>query len=287
MNYYIQGDAAKADQIKAAFERNGIDTSANSNYGISNLFYYSYNGEVAVTQNRSIINIIKTHPDYQELELPVEPKFKVGDWITDGNITVQIEDIRNNSYIYSDGVLYSTRTADKVYHLWSIADAKDGDVLVTTKIRNCPFIYRKTSRNNGLAYYYAGVDGDGNFCEGCLKRTLYHFGSVENVVPATKKQRDLLFAKMRDAGYQWDADKKKLRKIKSHYDIANFYAGMPVLVRDYDNSRWSYVQFSHYVGECGMKFNACGIPYIQCIPFEGNEHLLGTTDMCDERFINW
>lgn len=22
-------------------------------------------------------------------------------------------------------------------------------------------------------------------------------------------------------------------------------------------------------------------------PFEGNEHLLGTTDMCDECYINW
>jgi hypothetical protein len=27
--------------------------------------------------------------------------------------------------------------------------------------------------------------------------------------------------------------------------------------------------------------------YAQCIPFEGNEHLLGTTDPCDERFVNW
>ncbi len=104
--------------------------------------------------------------------------------------------------------------------------------------------------------------------------------------PATKEQRDFFFAKMREAGYEWDADKNEVRKIQ-HYDISNFYAGMPVLVRDYDNSRWSYVQFSHYVGECRMKFNACGIPYIQCIPYEGNETLLGTTDMCNERFINW
>lgn len=82
-------------------------------------------------------------------------------------------------------------------------------------------------------------------------------------------------------------DYSELELPKPHYDIKNFHAGMPVLVRDYDNGRWSYAQFSHYVEECRMKFNACGIPYIQCIPFEGNEHLLGTTDMCPEEYINW
>ena len=87
-------------------------------------------------------------------------------------------------------------------------------------------------------------------------------------------------------------DYKELGLPKPHYDISNFHAGMPVLVRDYNNSQWSYVQFSHLiaernVGEGGFKFNACGIPYIQCIPFDGNEHLLGTTDMCDEMYINW
>ena len=46
MEYYKQGDAANADKIKAAFESKGIDTSANSNYGISNLFYFSCNGDM-------------------------------------------------------------------------------------------------------------------------------------------------------------------------------------------------------------------------------------------------
>ena len=31
--------------------------------------------------------------------------------------------------------------------------------------------------------------------------------------PATKEQRDLLFAKMKEAGYEWDAEKKELKKI--------------------------------------------------------------------------
>ena len=297
MNYYIQGNAAKADKIKAAFERNGIDTSANSNYGISNLFYYSYNGEVAVTQNRSIINIIKTHPDYKELELQVEPKFNVGDWIVyengdtfaGGFKEVQVKTVEKiNRYTFTHNTNGSCNFIDRNCRLWTIADAKDGDVLVTTNVRSCPFIYRKTDYNNNLAYYYAGIDGNGNFCEGCLKRTLFHFGSVKNVVPATKEQRDLLFAKMKEAGYEWDADKKELRKIQPHYEVKNFHVGMPVLVRDENGGQWIYTTYSHYDSSREYKFmtSACE-GFVQCIPYEGNEHLLGTTDKCDEQYINW
>lgn len=118
MNYYIQGDAARAEEIKAAFEEKGIDTSANSNYGISNLFYYSYNGEVAVTQNRSTINIIKTHPDYKELELPIEPKFKVGDEIKTGNTIETITEIGHatRSYYCESGRTISFKNQD----LWKL-----------------------------------------------------------------------------------------------------------------------------------------------------------------------
>ena len=150
MNYYIKGNAAKAEQIRAAFEANGIDTSANSNYGISNLFYFSCNGEVAVTQNRSIINIIKTHPDYKELKLP-----------------------------------------------------------------------------------------------------------------------------------------------KPHYDIANFKPFDKVLVRCGNDERWmiefycEYDTLVHTSPHMDYPFMGIGDSYSQCIPFEGNEHLLGTTDMPSEEYINW
>ena len=162
---------------------------------------------------------------------------------------------------------------------------KDGDVLVTTKIRSCPFIYRKTDYNNNLAYYYVGIDGNGNLSIGWPKRTLCHFGLIADAVIAGQEQRDLLFAKMREAGYEWDADKKELHKIQ-HYDISNFYAGMPVLVREYDTCVWQWVLYSHFNG-VGLFF-AAGKTWRQCIPFnDKTKHLLGTTDMCPEEYINW
>ena len=35
---------------------------------------------------------------------------------------------------------------------------------------------------------------------------------IDEVTPATKEQCDLLFAKMKEAGYEWDNDKKELMK---------------------------------------------------------------------------
>ena len=76
---------------------------------------------------------------------------------------------------------------------------------------------------------------------------------------------------------------------KPHYDIKNFHAGMPVLVRETSLNVWQYVLFSHcYIGGDGStRFNAGLVGFTQCIPFEGNKHLLGTTDMPDECYINW
>jgi len=244
MDYYKQGDPANADKIKAAFEKLGYDISwpgGCANPDVINIGVERNGAKYVIAETAEYIkDIIKTHPDYKELELTSEPMFK------------------------------------------------DGDVLVTTKIRSCPFIYRKTDYNNNLAYYYVGIDGNGNLSIGWPKRTLCHFGLIADAVIAGQGQRDLLFAKMKKAGYQWDADKKELRKIQPHYDVANFHAGMPVLVRDGDGEEWNYLLFSHYRKKLSDHFFAGGNPWFQCIPFnDDTKHLLGTTDMPSEEYINW
>ena len=73
---------------------------------------------------------------------------------------------------------------------------------------------------------------------------------------------------------------------KPHYDITNFKVGLPVLVREYDTCHWQWVQYSHFNG-VGLFF-AAGKTWRQCIPFnEDTKHLLGTTDMPSEEYINW
>jgi len=91
-------------------------------------------------------------------------------------------------------------------HLWTIQDAKDGDVLAYNDGSLTIFRYRLSGLNAGLYMSYVLLTDKIEFKQTC----------VSNSHPATKEQRDLLFQKMKEAGYEWDADKKELRKIKQH-----------------------------------------------------------------------
>lgn len=95
--------------------------------------------------------------------------------------------------------------------LWDITiDAKPGDVLATKA--GGIFIYKELLYDKPFAY--CGVDKFGVFkdcnCGNGLDWTPY----LSNVTPATKEQRELLFQKMEEAGYEWDAEKKELKKIE-------------------------------------------------------------------------
>lgn len=58
-----------------------------------------------------------------------------------------------------------------------------------------------------------------------------------------------------------------------------------VLVRDTNSENWRGAFYSHYKSK---KFYVIvGSYYHQCIPYEGNEHLLDTTDDCDEFYKTW
>jgi hypothetical protein len=69
-----------------------------------------------------------------------EPKFKVGDWIVKQYLSYPfiIIDIKNDSYILNDieGNKYEETIdfANRVFHLWTIKDEKDGDVLTTDSV---------------------------------------------------------------------------------------------------------------------------------------------------------
>lgn len=136
----------------------------------------------------------------------VEPKFKVGEWIIQENIGVykvaeiceswyEVIDVENNHY--SIGF-------DKEYmcHLWTIEDAKDGDVLAT---EDWIFIFEKMS-SNGKPVCHCHYDIELGFR---IDANSY-IATGSEIYPATKEQRDLLFAKMKEAGYEWNSEKKEL-----------------------------------------------------------------------------
>lgn len=144
----------------------------------------------------------------------VGPKFKVGDWVvTDKNDRVQIKAVNNSYYTIDNGMYFNIPYVDRCWHLWAVQDAKDGDVLAVDPIEgySSPFvcIYKRQNQEDSVDFdSHCFVAFDGKFYIGEKGH------STEDIHPATKEQRDLLFQKMEEAGYEWDAEKKELKKIE-------------------------------------------------------------------------
>lgn len=85
-------------------------------------------------------------------------------------------------------------------HLWTINDAKDSDVLV--KGSNI-FIFHYINGTCLMGYCNVNTD-DGRFYDDIGRNECFGFidAPVTPVKPATKEQRDLLFQKMKEAGYE-------------------------------------------------------------------------------------
>ena len=145
----------------------------------------------------------------------IKPKFHEGDWVVDNcGYVWKIEGILNQFYILEGVEGGESRPTiewvDKTFHLWSIADAKDGDILATDK--GSVFIYAKVLYNK--PYAYCGVDKFGVFKDNCLENNWTN--SLDNITPATREQRDALMKAMKDAGYTFDFEKKELEKIEQN-----------------------------------------------------------------------
>ena len=143
-------------------------------------------------------------------------KFKVGDWITNSIETVQITgyDIDYGYQVDYKGNLQhrDTDIIEKEYHLWTIQDAKDGDVLVDNY---AIIIFRKIGNYvlDDVVDFYICY----SFEKGVIiQRHNLHCGFIDSVFfkPATKEQRDMFFQKMHEAGYEWDFEVKELNKIE-------------------------------------------------------------------------
>lgn len=136
---------------------------------------------------------------FREAELNgLKPKFKVGDWLQYRLAEpFLVDEITEQGYINGNSCL--PFEWENEIHLWSIQDAKDGDVLMS----RAPFIYGEQLPYGGLSWYNKKF----------IKASNYVYKDAP-VHPATKEQCELLFAKMKEAGYEWDADKKELKKIK-------------------------------------------------------------------------
>lgn len=151
-----------------------------------------------------------------------KPKFKVGDWVVWQNKCYKVN-YNGCGYELIDQNDLSTSleygTVDESAYLWSIADAKDGDVLYSLDSKQS-FIF-KHRKPNEQAEVCCGINIYGKFFVGNTKDCII---TTDKYIPATKSQRDTLFTKMKEAGYEWDAEKKELKKIeKTRPMLSDFF----------------------------------------------------------------
>lgn len=137
----------------------------------------------------------------------VESKFNEGDWVVtrNGKVNQVISvDEDGDGFTLDDGTYFSGSWKDN-YHLWSIKDAKKGDILVTEDGR--PFIFKDCSDidHHDAPVAYCGIDCVYNLT---ISKNNQWWTS-DKVCPATKRQQDLLFKKMKEVGYTFDFGKKE------------------------------------------------------------------------------
>ena len=167
--------------------------------------------------------------DEQKSADNVEPKFKVGDWVVsdlDG-IARQISEVHfdeYNSYYVVDGKSVNLEEYDRLHHLWTITDAKDGDILI---YNDSIFIFDEIYEND-LIYY--GIYEHNKFHNDKYYSFLdLNTININNIHPATKEQRDLLFQKIKEVGYDWDTEKKEL-KIIDWYKHIKYEPNCPSII---------------------------------------------------------
>jgi co-chaperonin GroES (HSP10) len=143
----------------------------------------------------------------------VEPKFKVGDWILySGDHYEGVRHItkinENGYYIERNGLPHGIIPFNHeiCMRLWTIQDAKDGDVLSNGKmIVIFKYFEDPSYRQHIVAHIGLDITGNIQITDGTWKL------GIDKAKPATKEQRDLLFQKMHEFGYEWDAEKKELK----------------------------------------------------------------------------
>lgn len=143
---------------------------------------------------------------------------------------------------------------------------EDGDIVHYLFDDDETAIFKKSEKEYSETYFcYNGR----NFTIGYNKRICGDFRI------ATEAEKQRLFDALKKDGKRWNADKKCIEDIKKEYQFKPFDR---VLVRDDIEDLWEINFFSHKANKDEYGYRCLDCYYIYCIPYEGNEELLGTTN---------
>lgn len=157
---------------------------------------------------------------------------------------------------------------------------KEGDILTSTK--GCQFIYDGLITEGAMGSICGMTTyGDIEFDRCTLWTDVYDRDKNRNVRKAIEEEKKFLAEKIIKA-----EDSRKINIIKrylSEYEYLldempkhDFKPFERVLVRRTNQERWKLHLFSRGSGTYDEYECLGGVTFSQCIPYEGNEHLLGT-----------
>lgn len=153
---------------------------------------------------------------------------------------------------------------------------KDGDIIVTDPIPSlcystCIFILKgdlSTNENQANSYVFYNVENnhvDFNILDTMIRD--------RNIRLAIDVEKETLFEALARKGKYWNAEKKIVEDIKKEHQFKPFEK---VLVRDNRSEAWRAAFFS-YINEY-KRYVTTSMAWKYCVPYEGNESLLGTTN---------
>ena len=145
---------------------------------------------------------------------------------------------------------------------------KDGDI-VALVVRKCTHIAIFQSRQEAYIGFHAVLcQNDELLLEEPFREDV---GDIELRL-ATDSEKQQLFDALAKEGKAWDAENKQIVDLKPKVELKPFDK---ILIRDFKNQVWQVSLFGY---KDANNYYCCnGSCWNHCIPYKGNEHLLGTT----------
>lgn len=215
--YYGEGDNSERDECLEWLEKQGkqnYDPCNDCEEDMLNCNNFPCIKKRAFKQGKTALETRKE--EKVDNANKVEPRFKEGQYVVDIDCdkVLHISEILSKGYLFENGDYSSFDSANKEYRLWTIEDAKDGDVvcykdeisLYKHDIKNCI----KQETIFGGFVYHCCYDGKRFIID-----NLYSLMEQDkiDIHPATKEQRNTLMKAMKNAGYEWDSINKELKEI--------------------------------------------------------------------------
>ena len=238
-------------------------------------WHISYDGECVLFPS-------KEQRDWSEFDLPCQ--FKVGDVIYHELLNlISIYKGYNSRFpiIYDidykisniNDFKFDVHIDESSYRLATLGEKE----LFYNKLQEAGYFWN--SLTNSLEKYKFNI---GDKIQDKVTKQIYSICNIEQGIYKVK-ENPLCYL---SANYQNDYE-----LYQKKFDITTLKPYDKVLVRFNDTSIWEPQLFScldinlkHYANKFVL-IGFCSKP--QCIPYEGNEHLTGTTNNCDEYYKNW